>query len=205
MERKIITFGDYFSSFLKTIDEDVRRKLDYVLDMLKTVKRLNSKFVKPIRDGIFELRIEWEGDIYRVFFIFDEGNIVVLFNGFQKKTRKTSTSEIERAITIKRNTMNTKENKIKSYDAVLDERYGAVGTPEREAFRKEAYAYYMGQVIREARREEKITQTELGKRIGANKSYISRIENGLIDPTISTIYSIITALGLRIEIVRPVG
>ena len=102
MERKIITFGDYFSSFLNTIDEDVRRKLDYVLDMLKTVKRLNSKFVKPIRDGIFELRIEWEGDIYRVFFIFDEGNIVVLFNGFQKKTRKTPTSEIEKAITIKK-------------------------------------------------------------------------------------------------------
>ena len=102
MERKIITFGDYFSSFLKTLDEDVRRKLDYVLDMLKTVKRLNSKFVKPIRDGIFELRIEWEGDIYRVFFIFDEGNIVVLFNGFQKKTRKTPTSEIEKAIIIKK-------------------------------------------------------------------------------------------------------
>lgn len=101
--------------------------------------------------------------------------------------------------------MNTKENKIKSYDTILDERYGAVGTPKREAFRKEAYAYYMGQVIREARREEKITQSELGKRIGANKSYISRVENGLIDPTISTIYSIITALGLRIEIVRPVG
>ena len=101
--------------------------------------------------------------------------------------------------------MNTKENKIKSYDTILDKRYGAVGTPERESFRKEAYAYYMGQVIREARREEKITQSELGKRIGANKSYISRVENGLIDPTISTIYSIITALGLRIEIVRPVG
>ena len=102
MERKIITFGNYFSSFLKTLGEDVRRKVDYVLDMLKTVKRLNSKFVKPIRDGIFELRIEWEGDIYRVFFIFDEGNIVVLFNGFQKKTRKTPITEIEKAITIKK-------------------------------------------------------------------------------------------------------
>lgn len=100
--------------------------------------------------------------------------------------------------------MNTKENMIQSYDTILDERYGAVGTPGREAFRKEAYAFYMGQVIREARKEEKITQSELGRRIGANKSYISRIENGLIDPTISTLYSIITALGLRIEIVRPV-
>ena len=65
--------------------------------------------------------------------------------------------------------MNTKENKINSYDAILDERYGAVGTPERETFRKEAYTYYMGQVIREARREEKITQSELGKRICTNK------------------------------------
>lgn len=102
MERKIITYGNYFSSFLKTLSEDVRRKIDYVLDMLKTVRRLNSKFVKPIREGIYELRIEWEGDIYRVFFIFDEGNIIVLFNGFQKKTRKTPTSEIEKAITIKR-------------------------------------------------------------------------------------------------------
>ena len=101
--------------------------------------------------------------------------------------------------------MNTSENMIQSYDEVLDAKYGAVGTEERKAFRKEAYAFYMGQVIREARREEKITQMELGKRIGANKSYISRIENGLIDPTISTLYSIINALGLRIEIVRPIG
>lgn len=72
MERKNITFGNYFRSFLKTLDSDVRRKIDYVLDMLKTVKRLNSKFVKPITDGIYELRIEWEGDIYRVFFIFGQ-------------------------------------------------------------------------------------------------------------------------------------
>ena len=100
--------------------------------------------------------------------------------------------------------MNSKGSMIRSYDAVLDEKYGAVGTPERDAFRKEAYAYYIGQVIREARRDEKITQSELGKRIGANKSYISRIENGLIDPSISTVLSIISALGLRIEIVRTV-
>lgn len=92
-----------------------------------------------------------------------------------------------------------------SYDEVLDAKYGKVGTPEREAFRREAYAFYMGQVIREARKEEKMSQSELGKRIGANKSYISRIENGLIDPTISTVYSIINALGLRIEIVKPIG
>lgn len=79
MERKVIYFGDYFKDFIGSLDKDVREKIDYVLDMLKRVKR-----------------------------------------------------------------------------------------------------------------------------IGANKSYISRIENGLIDPTISTIYSIINALGLRIEIVKPI-
>ena len=63
--------------------------------------RLPVKFVKHPRDGIFELRTEYEGNIYRVFFIFDEGNIVVLFNGFQKKTQKTPQNELEKALKIK--------------------------------------------------------------------------------------------------------
>ena len=63
--------------------------------------RLPVKFVKHLRGGIFELRTEYEGNIYRVFFIFDEGNIVVLFNGFQKKTQKTPQNELEKALKIK--------------------------------------------------------------------------------------------------------
>ena len=63
---------------------------------------MNKKFVKFIKDGIYELRAEVEGNIYRVFFIFDNGNIVVLLNGFQKKTQKTPPSEIEKAIRIKK-------------------------------------------------------------------------------------------------------
>ena len=102
MERKIIYFGDYFNDFIKSLNKDVREKIDYVLDMLKRVKRLNPKFIKHIKDGLFELRIEWEGNIYRVFFVFDEGNIVVLFNGFQKKSQKTPIKEIEKALRIKK-------------------------------------------------------------------------------------------------------
>ncbi len=68
---------------------------------MKTQQRQSKKFVKLIRDGIYELRTEYGGNIYRVFFIFDEGQIVVLFNGFQKKTQKTPTNEIEKAIKIK--------------------------------------------------------------------------------------------------------
>ena len=69
--------------------------------LLKTQERLSKKFVKHIRDGIYELRTEYAGNIYRIFFIFDNGQIVVLFNGFQKKTQKMPANEIEKAIKIK--------------------------------------------------------------------------------------------------------
>jgi len=55
---------------------------------LKSDDRVPVKFIKSIRDGLYELRIEYNSNIYRIFFIFDEGQIVVLFNGFQKKTQK---------------------------------------------------------------------------------------------------------------------
>lgn len=70
------------------LEERVQEKIQYGLLLLKTQDRLSSKFVKSIRDGIFELRTEYMGNIYRVFFIFDDGQIVVLFNGFQKKGPK---------------------------------------------------------------------------------------------------------------------
>lgn len=74
---------------------------------------------------------------------------------------------------------------------------------EREIFRKEAYVYYMGQLISDARRSEKMTQSELAERVGTNKTYISRIEKGIIEPGIGTFGRIIDALGLKIEIVKP--
>jgi DNA-binding XRE family transcriptional regulator len=86
----------------------------------------------------------------------------------------------------------------------MDNLYGKVGTPERDAFRREAYAYCMGQVIRDARKSEKITQGELANRIGADKAYVSKIEKGLVEPGVGTFYRIIEALGLRIDIVKPV-
>ena len=101
MKRKIITFGRYFGEFMKGLTAKEREKVDYGLVLLKTQDRLPTKFVKHIRDGLYELRTEYNGNIYRVFFIFDEGNIVVLFNGFQKKTQKTPSSEITKALMIK--------------------------------------------------------------------------------------------------------
>lgn len=101
MKRTIITFGNYFDDFLKSLSEKEREKVDYGLVLLKTQDRLPVKFVKHIKDGLYELRTEYNGNIYRVFFIFDEGKIVVLFNGFQKKSQKTPANEITKALKIK--------------------------------------------------------------------------------------------------------
>ena len=101
MKRTIITFGNYFDDFLKSLSEKEREKVDYGLVLLKTQDRLPVKFVKHIKEGLYELRTEYNGNIYRVFFISDEGKIVVLFNGFQKKSQKTPAKEITKALKIK--------------------------------------------------------------------------------------------------------
>lgn len=101
MNRRILTFGGYFEDFISTLNEGVIKKIDYALSLLRIQHKVSKKFVKLIRDGLYELRVEWESNIYRIFFIFDDGNIVVLFNGFQKKTQKTPQEEIEKALKIK--------------------------------------------------------------------------------------------------------
>ena len=98
-----------------------------------------------------------------------------------------------------------RESNIVDIDAMMDERFGAVGTPERENFRKEAYSYCVGQLIMEARKQEHMTQEELAVKLGTNKSYISRIEKGQIEPGVNTFLRMIDALGLRFEIVRPMA
>lgn len=101
-ERKILVYKDYFLTFYRSLDVGAQKKLDYVLDVLKMQDRVSEKFVKFIRDGLYELRASHKGNIYRAFFIFDDGNIVMLFNGFQKKTQKAPSKEIEKALELKK-------------------------------------------------------------------------------------------------------
>ena len=98
----MITYGGYFEAFMEKLTPEQRKKINYGILLLKSIDRLPVKFVRYIEDGIYELRTEYEGNIFRTFFIFDCGNVVVLFNGFQKKTQKTPRTEIEKAKQIKR-------------------------------------------------------------------------------------------------------
>ena len=100
-DRKILTYGGYFERFMESLATNEQQKVKYGLLLLKTQDRVSTKFVKHLREGIYELRTTYNGNIYRVFFIFDDGNIVVLFNGFQKKTQNTPVSEVELALKIK--------------------------------------------------------------------------------------------------------
>ena len=91
-----------------------------------------------------------------------------------------------------------KKSDIGSFDEIMDSLYGKPGTVQRKEFRKEAYAYCVGQIVHDARKREGITQTELAKRVGADKSYISRIERGNVEPSAGLFLNLISALGLNI-------
>ena len=101
MIREVIAFGGYYDDFMATLTEKEALKVEWVISLLETQDRLPTKFIKHIQEGIYELRIKTGSNIYRIFFIFDDDKIVVLFNGFQKKTQKTPKNEIEKAIKIK--------------------------------------------------------------------------------------------------------
>lgn len=101
-ERRILVYKDYFLTFYRALEAGAQKKIDYVLDVLKMQDRVSEKFVKYIKEGIYEIRASYNGNIYRAFFIFDEGNIVMLFNGFQKKSQKTPSKEIDKALELKK-------------------------------------------------------------------------------------------------------
>ncbi len=102
-KRNLIYFRHSYWDFFNAQKEEVKDKIDYVLFLVTVADRIPGKFFKRITgyDGLFEIRIEFESNIFRIFCCSDEGNLVVLFNGFQKKTQKTPKKEIEKAAIIK--------------------------------------------------------------------------------------------------------
>lgn len=95
----------------------------------------------------------------------------------------------------------TNDHKLRNYSEVLAAEYGANGTEKREKFDEEAYAFYSGMIILEARKKAKMTQAELAELIGADKSYISRIEKGITIPSVATFFRLVNAMGLSVALV----
>lgn len=95
--------------------------------------------------------------------------------------------------------MHENNHQLVNYSEILDAEFGKPGTPQRIEAEEKAYAFYTGQIIEDARKKAKITQAELARRIGSDRSYISRVESGQTEPKVSTFYRIMNALGCRIE------
>jgi len=97
--REIVFYKDYFNDFFETLDNKAKDKVDEVLFMITILDRIPKKFFKSIEGikGLYEIRIEFESNIYRIFCCFDKGNLIILFNGFQKKSQKTPSNELKKA------------------------------------------------------------------------------------------------------------
>ncbi|MFC4875102.1 helix-turn-helix domain-containing protein [Negadavirga shengliensis] len=90
---------------------------------------------------------------------------------------------------------------VKTFDQLLDEKYGKKGSAERDRFDADSLAFRLGVMLKEARIEANLTQEELAAKTGTKKSYISRIERGLSDIQISTYYKLIeVGLGKHLNI-----
>jgi phage-related protein len=103
MNREIIFYKNHFIEFYQKQDEKVKDKIKYVLELIKQVEKVPKKFLQHLigTEGLYEIRIEYQSNIYRIFCCSDKGNLVVLFNGFQKKTQKTPNNELEKAVKLK--------------------------------------------------------------------------------------------------------
>lgn len=110
-QRHIIFHEHYFTDFYLEQTEKVQEKIEYVFKILRTVQNVPKKFLKHITgtDGLYEIRVELDSNIFRIFSCFDKGNLVILFNGFQKKSQKTPKTEIELALKLKDEYFNSKK------------------------------------------------------------------------------------------------
>jgi phage-related protein len=101
-KRQVIAYKKYFIDFYESQDDNVQRKIEWTLNLIRVTPIVPVKYFKHLEGtkGLYEVRVEVGSNIYRIFAFFDKGNLVVLGNGFQKKSQKTPKQEIEKALKI---------------------------------------------------------------------------------------------------------
>ena len=101
-KRQVIAYKKYFLDFYRKQPDKVQAKIEWTLNLIRVTQQVPEKYFKHIEGtkGLYEIRVEFGSNIYRIFSFFDKGNIVILGNAFNKKTQKTPEKEIEKAIKI---------------------------------------------------------------------------------------------------------
>jgi phage-related protein len=109
--RTIIIYKAYFSEFFVKQRQKVKDKIIWTFDLIEELQRVPETYLKHLEntDALYEIRIQLGSDIFRIFCFFDQGQLIVLANGFQKKTQKTPQKEIEKALKIKEEYFNEKK------------------------------------------------------------------------------------------------
>ncbi|HET8828576.1 MAG TPA: type II toxin-antitoxin system RelE/ParE family toxin [Pelobium sp.] len=97
-------YKNYYLDFFNSLKPEVKKKLNWTLQLLATIDRVPEKYFKHMTgsSGIFEIRVEVGSDIFRIFSFFDKGKLIILLNGFQKKSQKTPKNELELAEKLKK-------------------------------------------------------------------------------------------------------
>ena len=111
--RTTYVYGNEFWTFYYAQKQEVQDKIDWIIGLVRTLRMVPDKFFKHLEgtDGLFEIRVKVGSDTYRIFCFFDEGNLIILLNGFQKKTEKTPKNEIDRAERLKQKYYEEKSSK----------------------------------------------------------------------------------------------
>ena len=101
--RTITFYKNYFQDFFDKQNKKIKAKIVWTFDLVEDLQRVPEIYLKHIEntDGLYEIRVQSGSEIFRIFCFFDQGQLVVLANGFQKKTQKTPKKEIEMALKIK--------------------------------------------------------------------------------------------------------
>lgn len=109
--REVVEFENHFSEFLKKQPVKVQNKIFKIIEAIETLERVPTNYLKMLvgTNGLYEARIQLGSNIWRVFCFFDNGKLVILLNGFTKKTQKTPKNEIEKALNLKQRYYDTKE------------------------------------------------------------------------------------------------
>ncbi len=109
--REIFYYKNYYRDFFNSLNRDTKKKFNWTLQLISTIERVPEKYLKHITNssGIYEIRVEVKSDAYRVFCFFDKGYLVILINGFIKKSEKTDIGEIKLAEKLKKQYFDEKD------------------------------------------------------------------------------------------------
>jgi phage-related protein len=102
--RTTYVYRNEFWDFYYSQKPEVQDKIDWIIGLVRSLRMVPDKFFKYLEgtDGLFEIKVKVGTDVYRIFCFFDHGNLIIMLNGFQKKSEKTPKNEIERANRLKK-------------------------------------------------------------------------------------------------------